>query len=249
MISRRVVRRGLALGIALLSLNATATANPGFVHLQFASGGRQIRIDRYGASPASHQPKIIVLHGAGGTLLDGPTMRRMAESLAAAGNMVYLLHYFDCTGTLFGLDANMQRHFQTWLQTVKEGVAWVQRDGDEKAPVGVYGYSLGAFLALAAASNDEKIGAVVEQAGGMWNGNESLICKMAPVLVVHGELDNRVPLARYAAPLLRVLRERGGTVQSRIYPDEGHVFTAAGSARVREQAVTFFSHQFQGDNR
>ena len=52
-------------------------------------------------------PVVLVLHGAGGILLDGPEMRRVARHLAEEGNAVYLLHYFERTGTLFAFDSSM----------------------------------------------------------------------------------------------------------------------------------------------
>ncbi|HEX7516133.1 MAG TPA: hypothetical protein VF345_02485 [Chthoniobacterales bacterium] len=75
------------------------------------SGGHRIRIDKYTTSRIGKHPAISVLHGAGGTLLDGPEMRCVARQLAAAGNTVYLVHYFNRTGIIVALDAGMVRSF------------------------------------------------------------------------------------------------------------------------------------------
>jgi dienelactone hydrolase len=184
-------------------------------------------------------PAILVLHGAGGTLLDGPEMRRVARQLAEAGNTVYLVHYFNRTGTVFGFDAGMQQNFSAWLATVRDCIKFAQQDSNEPS-VGIYGYSLGGFLALAAASDNPMVGAVVEHAGGIWNGQAKRIKHMPPVLVVHGEGDQRVPFQKYAQPLVAVLRERGATPTVRFFPGEGHVFTASAMAIVRAKAVEFF---------
>jgi dienelactone hydrolase len=205
-----------------------------------ASAGHRILIDRYATSTGSKRPAILVLHGAGGTLLDGPEMRRVARQLAEAGNTVYLVHYFDRTGTIFGFDSGMQRNFASWLATVRDCIRFAQQDNADLSPVGIYGYSLGGFLALAAASDNPGVGAVVEHAGGIWNGKEELIKHMPPVLIIHGELDRRVPFQMYARPLTGVLRKRGATFKAHFFPEEGHVFTAGSMAKVRDAATEFF---------
>jgi carboxymethylenebutenolidase len=204
------------------------------------SGGHRIRIDNYATSRSGQQPAILVLHGAGGTLLDGPEMRRVARQLAEAGNTVYLVHYFNRTGTIVALDAGMQKNFPAWLETVRDSIEFAQKDNAGKLAVGIYGYSLGGFLALSAASDNPAVGAVVEQAGGIWNGKAEFIKHMPPVLVVHGEGDRRVAFKKYAQPLVGVLQNRGGIFKTRFFPEEGHVFTALAMSKVRDHAVKFF---------
>lgn len=167
-------------------------------------------------------------------------MRRIAQQLAESGYAVYLLHYFNRTGTIFGFDAGMQKNFSPWLETVRDSIKFVRQDNADDAPVGIYGYSLGAFLALAAASNNSRVGAVVEHAGGIWNGKTERIGQMPPVLVVHGEGDSRVPFQKYARPLTDVLRQRGATFKTLFFPGEGHVFHAQAMVEVRAAALAFF---------
>ncbi|MDQ6626221.1 MAG: dienelactone hydrolase family protein [Verrucomicrobiota bacterium] len=186
------------------------------------------------------RPAILVLHGAGGTLFDGPEMRRVARHLAAAGNSVYVVHYFERTGSIFALDSTMQKNFATWLETVRESIVAIQTMRGNKAKVGIYGYSLGGFLALAAASDNPRVGAVVEHAGGVWNNHFERIGRMPPVLMIHGEEDARVPVAKYTRPLIPVLRARSAKLETRFFPGEGHVFTQRAMLQVREAAVRFF---------
>jgi dipeptidyl aminopeptidase/acylaminoacyl peptidase len=204
------------------------------------SDGRRIHIDKYATLGRGRHPAILVLHGAGGTLADGPAMRRVARQLADAGNTVYLVHYFNRTGTIFGLDAGMQKNFPVWLETVRDSIGFAQEDSADRSPVGIYGYSLGGFLALAAASDNPAVGAVVEHAGGIWNGNAELIKRMPPVLIVHGKGDGRVPFQQYAQPLAGLLRKRGADFKTSVFPEEGHVFGAAAMLKVRAEAVEFF---------
>lgn len=213
----------------------------------YGSGGQRIAVDRLRPETNS-RGALLVLHGAGGMLLDGPAMRRVAHSLAEAGYDVSLIHYFDRTGTIFAVDSTMQRNFAVWLETVRDGVQYAHTRSGNGAPVGIYGYSLGAFLALAAASDNPRVGAVVEHAGGVWNNQMARIGEMPPALMVHGRLDSRVPFEKYAEPLLTLLRKRGDVVETRFFAHEGHGFTPAAMNEVSAAAGTFFSHRLHGSN-
>lgn len=200
----------------------------------------EIHADRFEQRGANKRPVVIVLHGAGGTFLDGPEMRRVAQYLAERGNAVYLVHYFERTGTIFARDAVMQAHFNEWLETVRDAVAAIQAARNDARPVGIYGYSLGAFLALLASSDNSRVDAVVEHAGGIWNGKMDRVGKMPAVLMIHGERDARVPFEKYSKPLVPVLRAHSATVQTHFFPDEGHVFAQTAMERVRGEAAAFF---------
>ncbi|MEP6822370.1 MAG: dienelactone hydrolase family protein [Chthoniobacterales bacterium] len=212
--------------------------------LSFQSGGREIRADYFAPAGPKSKRTVIVLHGAGGTLFDGPAMRRVARSLAEAGDSVYVLHYFNRTGTIGARDSDMQKHFGEWLQTLRDGIVWVH--GREKnGPIGIYGYSLGGFLSLAAGSDNSLVGAVAEQAGGVWNSQEKRIGKMPPVLMVHGLQDTRVPFEKYAKPLQQLLRERGGKVETDFVQGQGHVFSEEAMKEVRPKVVSFFARKLR----
>lgn len=212
--------------------------------LEFTSGGRRIQVDRYG--PSGEQDKhrnILVLHGAGGMLFDGARMRRVARALSASGDTVFVLHYFDRTRTIFARDPAMMKNFDIWRETVRDGISWAaeqNQTGSSTSKIGLYGYSLGAFLALAAASDNSKVGAIVEQAGGIWNNQVGRIGNLPPVFIVHGEQDARVPFTKYCVPLQRLLSKRHILVQKRIFPAEGHVFSRSAAAEAANEAARFF---------
>jgi dienelactone hydrolase len=210
--------------------------------LFFESAGKKIRADRYAAVGTQSRRTVIVLYGAGGMVFDGPSMKRVAGALADAGDTAYLLHYYNSTGTIVSLDSTMQKHFDEWLVTLRAAIVWAHGREENKArPIGLYGYSLGGFLAIAAASDNPLIGAVTEQAGGIWNLEEKRVGKMPPVLMIHGLEDKRVPVEKHAKPLLRVLRARGGPVETNFVPGEGHVFDEAAMAKVRPKVAKFFA--------
>lgn len=241
--------RGIGLIVVMIASFASpgaasaraADATPGSTPLHFMSGGRGIQVDYFPPANDLHRPAVVVLNGAGGTIFDGPDMRRMAGRLAAAGYPAYVVHYFNRTGSLVAIDSTMRRHFDEWLPTVREAIHWVHsQPAAGGRPVGVYGYSLGAFLGLAACSDNPEAGALVEQAGGIWYGQRDRLRYLPPVLMVHGRADQRVPFEKFALPLAALLKERGNRVATRFYPVEGHRFTETAEQQVRAEAAEFF---------
>ena len=214
--------------------------------ISLSVGDDKISAEVFEQGPVRKRPVVVVLHGAGGTLFDGPEMRRVARHLAAEGNAVYLVRYFERTGTVFAVDSSMQKHFGTWRHAITDAVSAIQQLRGDRSPVGIYGYSLGGFLALFTASDNPNVAAVVEHAGGVWNGKMDRIGKLPPVLMIHGEQDGRVPFDKYAQPLERTLRQRGVTLQTRFFPNEAHVFTPQAMQEVRGAAATFFRRHLGG---
>ncbi len=200
------------------------------------------RNSRAAQSEASTAPPVLVLHGAGGMLFDGPEMKRVSERLATAGFEVYQVHYFDRTHTWFARQAVLLKLFPTWLATVRDAVDWVHGQRPEAPKIGIFGYSLGAFAAIETARRDPRIGAVVEEAGGFWHGHPEGPTRepLPPMLVIHGTADERVPNEKYTQPLLTYLRAHGDPFEKRFFPGEGHVFSSAAAAKVRGETVEFF---------
>ena len=190
---------------------------------------------------------MLVLHGAGGMLFDGPEMTRVAVRLATAGFEVYQVHYFDRTHTWFARQAVLLKLFPTWLATVHDAVDWVHTQRPEAPKIGIFGYSLGAFAAIETARRDPRIGAVVEEAGGFWHGHPEGPTRqpLPPMLVLHGTADTRVPNEKYTQPLLAYLRAHGDPFEKRFYPGEGHVFSPETAAKVREEAAAFFTRHLR----
>ena len=209
----------------------------------FASGGSNILVDVYTPTMAGRHQPILVLHGAGGMLFDGPEMSRVAGALATAGYEVYQVHYFDRTKTWFARQAVLLKLFPIWLDTVHDAAEWVRSLHPESPAIGIFGYSLGAFAAIEEARRNPAVGTVVEQAGGFWHAHPEGPTRqpMPPMLVIHGRDDQRVPFEKYAQPLLDFLCAHHDPFEQRLYPGEGHQFSSAASAQVRQQAVHFFA--------
>jgi len=190
--------------------------------LVFQSGGKLIRLDAYlhealdGPAPA-----VIALHGAGGNVSG---MERYASVLAAAGFAVYLLHYFDRTGTEPADLRSMKRNFPLWMKTLWDAINFIETQPQvDRERIALLGFSLGAYLSLANSAIDPRVKAVVEFFGGMPTEMNLFMRRLCPVLILHGEADPTVPVEE-AYQLQKLLEKKGIAYEIKIYPGAGHGF-------------------------
>jgi len=192
--------------------------------LEFESGNKQIRLDCFLPSDNGHRfPAVIGLHGSGG---GHASMSEPAGLLAAQGFAVYVLHYFDRTGTtdIDGLQT-IVRHYPAWMKTLWDTVSFVARQPNvDPEKIGLLGFSLGAYLAISAASIDSRVQAVVEFFGGLPKEMKFFMRRLCPTLILHGADDKTVPVQE-AYHLQEVLEKKKIPYEMQIYPGVGHGFS------------------------
>ena len=191
--------------------------------LSFESGGKPIRLDCFLPEANGQRfPAILGLHGSGGNYAG---MVEPGEFLARQGFAVYVLHYFDRTGTTEAGDKNVIfRHFFAWMKTLWDAVGFVaQQPRVDPDRLGLLGFSLGAYLALSTAAVDSRIKAVAEFFGGLPKEMKFFTRRLCPVLILHGEADTTVPVEE-AYHLQRVLERKAIPYELQIYPGVGHGF-------------------------
>jgi carboxymethylenebutenolidase len=190
--------------------------------LNFQSGGKAIRIDAYLPETATGSlPAVVALHGAGGNV---PGMERYANALAGEGFAVYVLHYFDRSGTTYADKAAIFRNFPVWMKTLWDAISFVETQRQvDRDRIALLGFSLGAYLSLATSAIDPRIRVVVEFFGGMPKEMNLFMRRLCPVLILHGEVDATVPVEE-AYRLQKLLERKGIEYEMKIYPGEGHGF-------------------------
>ncbi len=151
-----------------------------------------------------------------------------ARLLAAEGIAVYVLHYFDRTNTICADSrAAILRNSPFWLKTLWDCVTFVAHQPNINADkIGLIGFSLGAYLALSIAAFDARIQAVVEFFGGLPKEVKPFTRRYCPVLILHGEADQTVPVQE-AYDLQKILERNQIPYEIKIYPNAGHGFTGA----------------------
>ena len=191
--------------------------------LSFDSGGRSIALDAFLPESNGHRyPAVIGLHGSAGGYA---TMSDPAAMLAARGFAVYVLHYFDRTGTTGVADKQTAiRHFPVWGKTLWDAISHVARQPQvDEDRIGLLGFSLGAYLALSVASVDTRVKAVVDFFGGFPKEMKFFMRRLCPTLILHGDADPTVPVEE-AHHLQQMLEKRDIPYEVQIYPGVGHSF-------------------------
>lgn len=191
--------------------------------LSFDSGSRSIALDAFLPESNGHRyPAVIGLHGSAGGYA---TMSDPAAMLAARGFAVYVLHYFDRTGTTGVADKQTAiRHFPVWGKTLWDAISHVARQPQvDEERIGLLGFSLGAYLALSVASVDTRVKAVVDFFGGFPKEMKLFMRRLCPTLILHGDADPTVPVEE-AHHLQQMLEKRDIPHEVQIYPGVGHSF-------------------------
>jgi carboxymethylenebutenolidase len=210
----------------------------------YQSGGRPIGVTRFDPPGDGPHPAILLLHGADGAEKNEATYTTLAARTAGSGYVVFVVRYFDCFADrpkelaffrdnvkdhLQAADSpereRLRRAYNDCLTAIGDGVKYARKqtgvDGDK---IGIVGFSLGAYLALSTATQDElKIVAVVDLFGGLPEELHKQAKKLPPVFIVHGEEDRVVPVEA-AKRLEKLLKENSTPHEVRIYKGVGHVF-------------------------
>lgn len=172
-------------------------------------------------------------------------MDHFARLLAAQGAVVYFVHYFDRTGTIFAGDRSIDANSLAWTETARDAVDFAAaHPRTRKDTIGLFGYSLGAFLAVAEASRDPRVVAVVEISGGIFKGFAPRMRRVPPMLILHGRMDQRVPVAR-AFELEKKATRLGSTPAIKIYEGEGHVLSPDAANDATRRALAFFAKHWK----
>ena len=151
-------------------------------------------------------------------------MSQPATLLANHGFAVYVLHYFDRTGTTFADKQTIFRNFPLWMKTLWDALSHVEKQAHvDPKRIGLLGFSLGAYLSLSNAGIDSRVQAVVEFFGGLPKEMKLFVRRIPPVLILHGESDPTVPVEE-AYHLQQVLEGKGVPYEMQIYPGIGHSF-------------------------
>jgi carboxymethylenebutenolidase len=189
----------------------------------FNSGGKAIRLDAFIPSNNGQRfPAVISLYGSGGGFAG---MTEPASLLAGQGFAVYILHYFDRTGTSFADKDTIFRHFPIWVKTLWDAISHIEREPHvDPDRIGLLGFSLGAYLSLSDAAVDKRVRAVVEFFGGLPKEMRFFMRRLCPVLILHGDADTTVPVEE-AYHLQKILEKKSIPYEIQIYPGAGHGFS------------------------
>jgi dienelactone hydrolase len=210
----------------------------------YLSAERKINVTRFDPAAPGPHPAVLLLHGIDGADENEKTYHQLAGRLAAKGYVVFFVRYFDCfagrpkelaffrdnvkdhlTGAAVKEPDRVKRAFQDCLTTVSDGVRYVRtQPGIDQDRVGVAGFSLGAFLALSAATQPKlEVAAVVDLFGGLPQELHGQAKNLPPVLILHSDKDQVVPV-KIARDLEKLLKDNEKVYEVKEYKGIGHMF-------------------------
>jgi dienelactone hydrolase len=197
----------------------------GVVHsnTHFVSGQKKIRLEECssGAQPTAMLPAILVLSGSGGLASRGLPYRSEAIELAERGYPVYLPHYADATA---GSASHPESKYSVWVRVIHDAITFILAKAGNK-PVVVFGYSLGASVALAEASQDPRVRGVVSWSGSLPDEYARAATALPPLLIIHGEKDTVIPIGD-VVQLTRLCDLLKTRCEFRAFPGESHSFSS-----------------------
>ena len=210
-------------------------------------GGRSVTVEVFEPPDNMVHPAVIVLHGADGPTRKADEYREICRLLANNGFVALRAHYFDAgppPAPGYEHLGNPLAH-AAWLQAVTSTADYAASlPAVLDSPVGLLGFSLGSYLALAAAAIQQRYAAIVEFFGGMPEMVMGFVDIMPPTLIIHGGADPIVPVAE-AYKLQRLFEQKKFLHEIHIYPGEAHNFTPFSRANAYNRALYFMKLHLQ----
>jgi carboxymethylenebutenolidase len=182
-------------------------------------------------------PGVLILHGASGWK---DTYAEIAESLSHSGFTTLAVDYLHETG-YENSPAHIKENWSNWQGIIRNAVTYLlAQPSVAGSPIGLVGYSLGAFLSISLASSLPNVKAVVDFFGGGSNDMNTLqeqSRNFPPLLILHGKSDKVVPVIQ-AYRLQEAVVKQGGQVEMHIYPGADQGFNAPWSPHFSADAST-----------
>jgi len=212
----------------------------------FHSDHQSVSIEEYDPPGKGAHWAVMVVHGGGGP--EGDWRKGgIIEDLVGAGYSVFVPHYFEGSGGKW--DRSMPpEQFVKYVRTLNDASRYIaEQTGIHRHVIGLVGFSLGGYLVLTLAEESNshppplhspEIKAVVEFYGAMPEFAAERMSKMPPVLMLHGDMDEIVPVSR-AHALEELLKKKGGRWEMKIYPGQRHGLEGEAGADANRRTVAF----------
>ena len=219
-----------AIAIILIASAAQGTEAQAF-EASFKSGGKVIHCDEYRVQNPTKAPAVIVLHGSGGLSSHNFPFAELAKRLSLQGFLILIPHYLDATD---GSPANAEIHYEKWIKVTEDSLHYLRARSDvDKTRIAILGFSLGASIALAAASQGLPVAAMVECSGSLPDDYFHRFRAMPPLLILHNAADPVMP-ASNAEQLARLCKMRQLSCQVHIGAGREHGLPTPQDQALRE---------------
>jgi carboxymethylenebutenolidase len=234
----------------LVSVHTETAGVPDVAHneghdIVVATSERAVTVRLFSAPGIARRPAVLLLHGQGGIDSLGEGFRPYIDAVIASGLDAYVVSYYDDVDrVVMNTDhetrsARFLTRLEAWAKLVDEVANFVRTRPESNGRVGIWGYSNGATLSVAAAARSPIISAVVA-CYGSWPGFAN-VQRLPPILVIHGDGDTTIPPVA-GRELVATVNRISGNALLLTYPQVGHMFDMAATpvaVDARNNAVQF----------
>lgn len=216
----------------------------------YTSQGHAIAADVFTPPASGRHPACLVIHGTFAFLPEyRAELLSFGQTLADAGVLAVLPHYFERTGTLPGPSAGLAiaKSLADWVVTCADGLIFAGNDKRVDAGrLGAIGFSLGGHIAMTLAMAPPP-GTTLKCVVDFFGPTRAPTlpgrrAAMPPVQIHHGTEDRMVDIAE-SEQLVNELRAAGKVkglgYEFFRYPNQGHGFSGADLVSSRARTVAF----------
>lgn len=236
-------RRTLIAGAGSLIASSTAVGRasgqetaPTYEGATFDSHGKPIRAIHYRPVGEGRRAAIVMMHGSGARIRSSGPWHELAMRFAADGYQVLTPLFTDAYP-----DDGVRppRMMEAWRDVGEHAIDWFIDRGVDRRRTAVFGYSLGAYVAVDGALGNSRAAAAIGLAGGVDVYTPRSPRRRVPVLMIRAENDTHV-LPRNTAAWVAFLREKGVPVEVEVVRGAGHLFTSAEWADIYSRSAAFY---------
>lgn len=236
---RRRLLTGAAAGLAFApaaGAQEPAAPAPTYEGVTFDSHGKTIRAIHYRPVGEGRRAAIVMMHGSGGRIRNAGPWHELAMRFAADGYQVLTPLYTDA----FPDDGvRPERMMEAWRDVGEHAIDWFIERGVDRRRTGMFGYSLGSYVAVDGALGNSKAAAAIGLAGGTDVYTPRVPRRRIPVLVIRAENDTHV-LPRNTAAWVSFLRDHEINVRVEVIAGAGHLFRPAEWAEIFARSAEFY---------
>jgi dienelactone hydrolase len=193
---------------------------------EFVSNSQTVRGLIYKPTGPANGAAVVLLHSSEGLTVDAHSFDPHAIQLAARGYHVLVPNYFEARARQVPWNG---RDIRLWEEAGHDAVAWMGTlEGVDPARVGIWGFSLGGFVATDGSAHPDSTARV---AIGVGTGQDIFEASRGrregvPMMLIEGYSTFPIISAATMRELAANLRRRGGTVEVQMLASSERSMTA-----------------------
>ena len=216
---------------------ARQAGTPTYEGLTFLSHRKPIRAIHYQPVGEGRRAAIVMMHGSGTSIASRGPWHELAMRFAGDGYEVLTPLFTDAWPDDGIRPPPMM---EAWRDVGEHAIDWFIARGVDRRRTGMFGYSLGSYVAVDGALGNSRAAVAIGLAGGVDVYTPRPPRRRIPVLMIRAEGDTHV-LPRNTATWVEFLREHDINVRVEVIADSNHLFTQAKWLEVHDRAAEFYA--------